>query len=565
MTTQNISFIERWVDLLGLNRENPGRIEQFDDRRYRFSLFLLNQDGAALRIRKGSIEELYIEDNIMDWFHHGYMLMLNPNDVIERAESVYIGADDTTDQSRVETRPYRFRGDGRDLMLLTFEPYIESKDDEKSINTNMNNAVYTMKFLFTIYATEDVISEQGRLQKAQKMYFHDYRYQILREKNLYYSTAKNLETAGVNTKITTPITHRNNTDRSKPTGEIIQDILKSSMLSNDTYNMFSTHWDFGSNNMFYTSPSNFKAIDDLEYILDRHTSVEDGHPCLFRLQRFTERWELLPLQEYFRRSRQELEDGTTAPGVYQSEFFLLSNDSEPPDANKTPAPRRKTFGRDIQSPVINYHFPDLSVIDDYIFSEMNGSDCQEILNSVITHRYSEGDKQFGVDLFDHNISNVSSLFQSGYVSNMFGFDKKLLDNTASAGALSWLTDTSRSQNFNFRVESSWTPDKSHSLSVGRNKLLLSAFLLGNTIQFTVRGETSRRAGVWIAVDRDTNYVDNEYEKKVLGQYFVTRVTHKITKSGEYQNTVMGVKPYFTQAPDRPLNINDAFMKNTDEI
>lgn len=568
MTTRNISYIERWVELIGLNRENPGKIEHFDDRRYRFSLFLLNQDGAALRLRKGAIEELYIEDNIMDWFHHGYLLLQNPNDVIERAESVYFDSDDTADKTKkVNNQPYRFRGDGRDLILLTFEPYIDSKDDEKSINKELNNAVYTMKFLFTIYATEDVLSDQGRARKMQKMYFHDYRYQMLREKNLYYSTAKNLTRSGTNTRLTKSVTHLNNADRGKPTGEIIQDILRTSMQKTDTQNMFSKHWDFGGTSMFYTSPANFKAIDDLEYLLDRHVSVEDGHPCLFRLQRFTERWELLPIQEYFRRSREELASGESIPGVYQSEFFILSNDSESPEHEKTPAPRRKTFGRDVQSPLINYHFTDLSVIDDYIFSEMNGSDCQEIMNSVIVHRYNEGDKRFGVDLQDHNINSVAGLFQGSYVSNMFGFDRKLLDTEnigTQTGALSWLTDSSRVQNFNFRVESSWTPDKTHSLSVGRNKLLLSAFLLGNTIQFTVRGDTSRRAGVWIAVDRDTNYLDNEYDKKVLGQYFVTRVTHKITQSGEYQNTVMGVKPYFTQAPDTPLSREDAFMKNTDE-
>ena len=115
-------------------------------------------------------------------------------------------------------------------------------------------------------------------------------------------------------------------------------------------------------------------------------------------------------------------------------------------------------------------------------------------------------------------------------------------------------------NFNFNVQSSWSPGAVESYTTGRNRLLLAAFLLGNTIQFDARGETSRRSGVWIAVDRDTNYIDNAYEMKVLGQYFITRVTHTITSTGEYTNNVMGVKPYFYQ--ELSFKTEDLFMKNT---
>lgn len=563
----HVEYIESWVRALGLDHDNPDKLEHFDDRRFKFSLYLLNQDGAAIKIRKGAIKELYIEDNIMDWFHHGYMLMMNPDDVMERAHSIY-----TSDEARdkpVDITPYHFRGDARDLLLLTFEPHVDPGEVNETVFQKLNNMVYTMKFLFTVYATEDVVDMPGRKNKMQKMYFHDYRYQLLREKNLYYSTAKNLGPIGTSSSSTIPVSHRNNDDRSKPTGEIVQDILKTALVDSATDNMFSYHWDFGGSNLFYTSPANYKAIDDLNYVLDRHVSTEkyQYQPCLFRLQRYTERWELLPIEEYFKRTKQQYETGV-GPGAYQSEFFLLSNDSEPPadlfGRSGTP-PRRKTFGNSIKTPMNNYHFPDLSVIDDFVFSEINGSDCQELLNSVIMHRYSESDKMFGVDLAQSNIKNVHSMFQSSLVSHMYGFDKKFTMNSSSAGAgySSWLPDSSREQNFNFRVESSWTPDVNKTLSAGRNKLLLSAFLMGNTIQFDVRGETSRRAGVWIAVDRDTNYVDNEYDKKVLGQYFVTRVTHKITSSGEYTNNVMGVKPYFTGGPDTgDMNTTDLFAKNT---
>ena len=68
--------------------------------------------------------------------------------------------------------------------------------------------------------------------------------------------------------------------------------------------------------------------------------------------------------------------------------------------------------------------------------------------------------------------------------------------------------------------------------------------IANTIEFDVRGETSRRAGVWITLDRKNNYKDNEYEMKILGQYYVTKVIHRISSDGAYSNKILGVKPYF---------------------
>lgn len=540
----NRQFIEKWVTELGLNRESLGLLEQFDDRRFRFGLYLLNQDGAAIKIRKGSIDELVIEDNVMDWFHFGHLIMLNPDDVIERAESIHLS---DKLENKVEIQPYRFRGDGRDLLLLTFEPSLETDEPDDSVPVELNNMVHTMKFLFTIYATEDVLSEQGKKYKKQKMYFHDYRYQMLREKNLYYSTGKNLRVAGTHNITTTPVGQMTNRQRSKPTGEIVQDILKTSLLTSDTQDMFSTHWDMGGSSMFYTSPAQYKAIDDLYYVLDRHVSSSnyDNQPCLFRLQRFTERWELLPVTEYFSRSNSGL-----IPGVYQSEYFLLANESEP---DPGVPPERKTFGSSIRTVDNNYHYPDVSVVNDYIFSEMNGTDCQEVMNSLVVHRYNESTKRFSMDVAEHNIVNIQNKFQELYIDHTFGGE-------SGHGYSSWLTDSSRANNFNFDVKSSWTPDYTLSKGVGRNKSLLSAFLLGNTIQFDARGATSRRAGVWIAIDRDTNYVDSEYEMKVLGQYFVTRVTHTINSAGEYKNNVMAVKPYFYR--DLSFNTDDLFMKNT---
>ena len=538
--------IENLTKLLGLDHQNSSKVEQFDDRKYKFSLYLINQDANAIKLRKGSIHELYLEDNILEWFHKGHLTVNNPDDVIERAESLYLG--DNIHEDRAKIKPYRIRGDCRDFILLTFEPHIESTGTTDGGTTDtVESMTYSIKFLFVVYATEDVIGDTKK-EKKQKLYFHDYRYQMLREKNLYYSTGKSIRSAGRKTVSTTPVTHLNNRGREKPTGEIIQDILKTSLPKPDTDGLFSYHWDFGGTNLFYTSPADYTALDDLHHVLDRHVSVSDYEyqPCILKLQRQTERWELLPVTEYFKRS-----NTGSGPGVYQTEHFLLSNDSEPNDVRIPP--ERKTFGRDVRTPDVNYHFPDVSVINDYVFSEINGVDCQELLNSVIMHRHSIREKEFNVDLQPANIKTIHEKFQSLFIDHTYG-------GVGGHGVNGWLPDSSREQNFNFSVAGSTSSEMHKSYAAGRNKMLLGAFLLGNTIQFDVRGETSRRSGVWIAVDRDTNYIDNAYEMKILGQYFVTRVVHRITPTGEYTNNVMGVKPYLYQ--DLGFKTRDMLEKNT---
>lgn len=548
--TATHDFFEEITKQFNLDTGNNKKIEQFDDRRFRFGVYLLNPDARAVKIRKGFIEELVIEDDLLEWFHKGHLVFKNPDDVIERVSSQL--SSETPGSDRTDVSSYRFRGDARDLLFIQMEPHL-ADDDNNAPEGDVDSMVHSMRFLFSIYAIEDIDPTGNKKDKLQKLYFHDYRLQMLREKNLFYSTGKNLALAGGETiSKQTHVNHRNDRDRSKLTGEIIQDILAGGLLSDDTKGLFSTHWEFGDGKMFYTSPSEYKAIDDLNYVLDKHISGLDAdhQPCILKLQRYTERWELLPISKYFDRALKD-----NGPGPYQSEYFTLSFDSES-TPNEIPPPS-KTFGGDLNSPMINYHFPDISIIDNYVFNEINGVDCQEILNSVAVYRYDEGKKTFSIDIADGNLQTVYDKFQSLFINSTFGGEQ-------GHGHTSWLIDSTRVENLNMSVATSWTPNKQQSLSVGRNKKLLAAFLLGNSIQFTSRGNTARRSGVWIAIDRSNNYIDSDYESKVLGQYFVTRVTHRITASG-YENNIMGVKPFLYDIPEETFNTNDIFATNPEQI
>lgn len=538
MTT--IEYFEKIIDSYAVDYGNPTSVEQFDNRQMKFSVYLLNQDGRIVKIRKGSIEELVINDDILEWFHTGHIIFDNPHDILERG--LLTMESDTGNINNHLT--YKFRGDGRDFIYIYLEPSLTNEIQTSKPNSKLQSNTHTMKLLMTVYAIEDIEDQRGKNFKKQKLYLHDYRLQQLREKNLYYSTAKNITGELIGQK--------NNRDRSKRTGEIIQDIIGAGLTTPDTTGLFSKHWDFGGTSLFYTSPSNNKAIDDLNYILDRHVSSgeQSYSPCILKLQRNTERWELLPLATYFDRAH----DNNT-PGVYQSEHYKLSSELNLHQTGQGIPTGSKTFPEYLgHSASINYHIPDTSIIEDYNFSEMSGVDCREILTSSIVHRYNDATKTFYIDVADGNMRMVHGLYQSLYTSKMKG--------DSGIGYPSWFSDSTRDSNLNINVLDSWSADKVSSLTVGRNKKLLAAFLLGNSINFKVKGHPSRKAGVWITMDRAHDYIDNDYESKVLGQYFVTSSQHIITKQG-YRNNIIAAKPYLFSPAG--IDTSDLFSKSPEKI
>ncbi|NBP03018.1 MAG: hypothetical protein EBU90_23475 [Proteobacteria bacterium] len=73
--------------------------------------------------------------------------------------------------------------------------------------------------------------------------------------------------------------------------------------------------------------------------------------------------------------------------------------------------------------------------------------------------------------------------------------------------------------------------------------LYNSFIFQNmTLNFTVPGQPFRQAGVFINIARSADTEGSEFDKKLLGQWLVTDVTHKITKS-TYNTFIQCVKPF----------------------
>lgn len=73
--------------------------------------------------------------------------------------------------------------------------------------------------------------------------------------------------------------------------------------------------------------------------------------------------------------------------------------------------------------------------------------------------------------------------------------------------------------------------------------LYNSFIFQNmTLNFTVPGQPYRQAGVFINIVRATDTDGKEFDKKLLGQWLVTDVIHRIVK-GTYTTHIQCVKPF----------------------
>lgn len=75
---------------------------------------------------------------------------------------------------------------------------------------------------------------------------------------------------------------------------------------------------------------------------------------------------------------------------------------------------------------------------------------------------------------------------------------------------------------------------------GMYRLLHTGLFQNTCINFTVPGLTLRQAGKFIGIDRPEGSLDNSFDDKLCGQWFVINVTHTIT-NGAYYNNITAVK------------------------
>jgi len=528
---------------------SSGNVVQIGDNNYIFDVYLHNGE-TKMGITYATIEELKIVDDLRYFFSYGYMVFNDSQDTIESFE----GVDGTS-----KVKPYSFRGDGRDYLQVEIMPQI--KQDDTCVNnvSEMDREEFCLKYTFSIYKIEEEMMED-RGVKYKRLYFWDADYQILNEIDSHFSssevplkdTATNTTQTGevgsstLSTKTTAEKKVKNTDDFKRYTGDIIKALLDKSLNKITKTSLFkaSSEWDKGGTLLEYHTNAGYKAIDDLEYLLQYHVSDKsyDYVPCILKKTRYKEEYTLIPITVYLQNMTFKGSGGVLggiASGFaslvglgggrsLSEDFYIGKQDSE---------------GSGIGS-ILNFGSPNsqnsfnainYNIIENYSFLKADADIVQKDISTHFVHSY-DPNGFFTCSIKSNNFKNSTKSIYNDNVKNLSNSPNSQMYDILPKNQL-------REDNKN--VQHVYTSglgigQQFQKLNFGRNKALMASIFKNSAIYFRVKGLTRRKSGTFFNINRRDNQLANEHDKNLLGKYFTTMVIHEF-KRGMYYNHMYGTK------------------------
>lgn len=488
---------------------------RLNDQTYELGLSLFNPQGVLFPINTDALVSLNIEEDSQEWFKTGTLTINNKENIIERRVSEFIKPEAN----------YKFRNDGRDLLLVNIKPVYDG-----NINTLESDPFpsegWELNYMFSIYDVEDVPGNTLK-DKNIKLYFWEYDYHLFAE-----TATNNWDTNTVLYNLFPDLNGKSSSlkdsTRKVPTGLAIKSLISATLDTRSKVQTFAEDWDPGSSTIFYSSPTNNNSIEDLDYLFNRHVAskkfgaTEGDVPLLFR-DRYSKKWFLTSLSNQL-----SLAVDKDAAGPLQLEQFYITTTTNTgviiPSLLKTP-----------QSPLNtrNLNLGYIGAVNNFQFVDMSPLDNAFGLISFPCSSNNIRNKQFNLDVVDNSIENIKAYFQDNYVD-------KFTNNKNPTAMFS--LNKSKTQNLAYKQAYSYGSTKIERYADSRNLILKTGFFLNQCLNFTVPGSTVRRANVFIGLDRKTGSVDADFDEKLLGQWYVLKVTHNFTQAG-YTNNITAVKPH----------------------
>lgn len=507
------------------------------DTHYDFNIQLLNSDGDSAGIKFGSIIDLGITDDLSSFFAYGYLIFQNNSDALESAQSVSTNVRGMPENAFL---PFRFRGDGRDLLLVNIKPAIGVNDDGgfRSSKANSVGKQFELNYVFSVYETQDILSDKDKNVKLKKLFFHDQSFQTLNERNAYFSTAK------IQQKNQTSQQKRliSNTERSTETGAAIKELLTAALSNDLAPPNFSSQWDTGKSKILYSSQANTKAIDDLYYLLDYHVSESDPSypPALLRKGR-NNSWSLIPVTELFKTAYYKGNQGfgdLGGPGL--TENFIIAKPNSGNSGSPTGPQRNPSVS------IFANNLPDYSYAENFENSSMTADANTFGVVSHIVHNYDTTTKTFSIDAKENNIQESMKKFNKNIVQTQKGLAGK-------SPSSNIVLNQTRTGNYNVVHTFNPNTDQNARLNSGNSKILLNSIFNNNTVAFRSRGQTSREAGKFITLQRNNSQNQSAFDNKVMGTYLVVRVDH-VFKNDQYYNYLVCTKPYAAESSNQSSTV-----------
>lgn len=502
---------------------------RLNDQDFEFMVALTNQIDPAAPINKGAIVRLVIEEGFSTWWSKGFLVFDNKHNAFERPKN-----DDIEEEFS-----YKFRNDGKDLIVFRLRPVIAGQPSDL-----LPDDTWNIEYVFSIYDVQDITDGVNADTKYKKLFFWEYDYQLLLQKNISWSTSE------VEPAVNNNPAQASDENRLVFTGDAIKSFL--TKVLDHKAQEFSDNWDKGGSKIEYCTQAYENADNTLQYILKKHVGEVNNDPCFLDRERFTKKWELQSLSKIFTKAIE-----TNGPGPYQIEHFFIDSLSEMEssfqesgsDIVKNPAPyKTPTLPKGKVSFERNIQLRDYSMIKSHEFVDMAAMDNMFVIGNVPTYSNDFAGKQFNLEFEDNDIVNIKEFFKRNYTDKLkhpgCNPDPLFTLNKIKNDALTVSNVYSLGHSANSRLADS------------RNEVLKAALLLNQCIVFRVKGMSFRTAGRFIGIDREIGATQNEFDNKLLGQWLIINVKHILVDEA-YINEITAVKIHASA----PLNINTVEQYN----
>lgn len=521
-----------------LERNSEGTIQIYNELAHRTKIYLTNDGNFSSEqyyINPAAILNLTIEDCVLDWVAKGSITFLYfPNKV--ESDSTGNPANTPTAgaiaQNTNTLNSFNFRGDGYDILRVYIYPLATDGD----MKIDESDPKWRLSYAFSIYDIEDVVDVPNLAKnlplKCAKLYFRDIRAQILNSVNLEYSTA-------TSTNYVPNLASGLDNEGTLKTGEAMLDILKKTFTeltesggSAELIKGTEESWDLGQADLFYTSPAEYTAAEDLQYLYNHHISANglqgaSNDLCLMHTQKLPtqspgdlETLSLTPLMDFFTKA------GKDSPGELQLEHFTVTKSTGRDGTSNADSMRAPEGGSEFKS------FKHGQIMQ-YSFVDMAPETNTQAFNTTPVYSVNIKDRVFKTTFSNNDVATSRSAISQSYIS--------LLKTQGGGDSLFLPTVHMSKDTLNIFPRYSLNGDNDLILAKpGFHNLLYTGLFHNACICFKTLGLTLRKSGTFIGIDETGGCEDTDYNNKVYGQWFVIKVEH-VFEAGAHLNNIYAIK------------------------
>jgi hypothetical protein len=179
-------------------------------------------------------------------------------------------------EQSVGERGYKVRGDGRDLVLISIIP-VELPNNPYDEQSTEYNKVFGFQYAFILGNEEDVTTNTGQFKKYTLIDLDEI---VLKEKKIFFSTIELINRVDISSLT--------DVQREAFTGDCMKAILRKGLNDSTAIQTIlsggeeiTPNFESGISKLFYSSPNDYTALDDLMTMYNYHVSNDPGKDFSF--------------------------------------------------------------------------------------------------------------------------------------------------------------------------------------------------------------------------------------------------------------------------------------------